>query len=854
MSKRIQKPSCFPTPLSTLPFLLLCLLCLGAGLLGCGQKASEDGAPAASAGQPYFQTQFQDESQFIVESIVTDIAEMAFCAKNHTPPPPGKTSVAATESSDSPFGAPKYQIRITLPKGTIKSKLEVNGPIWSPEVYAAITKQIFDSLGLSSQPKSLTSAADTAMLKSLLDLTATNIETENIVLSTFLTQNFGDPILHERAAALMGAFALRENSGDFFEIRSPLCRITAHLALAQALAHGSNYGPNGQVAEILLSTLMNNQKDAVAKIASLDQNPPELAAWARALRARNTHDYRPLAAVKGRSRLETIECVRAFASAVDAGLAWEKLTETEKTGMTDPCRIVLGRRPSVEVGHVLLEISLPLEIAEASAVYQLSRGEPMKQKDFVTALNEIPERCFSQDKNGSPRARVIGWGQWAMFCQRHLCHVIRYDYEFMERRWGVPRDAHEFAGKCEENFSGLRLYPFVRRFNCNDEATYHSAVDDSFPVTRATPHLVPAQIWNYLCYRVSFANLYTPNPNPHINEWHKHNPPPGTAYDPLPRMNHPSLTGRPDTVALVEKLHERAPYDENIAFNLLRLKYNEQATAEQTEAVYQPVLEYDSLKMVQVGLKLTNDPPAFEAMMKKASALDPDRYFALGDYFAKRAQDDKAAQYLQQGMDLCQDAVLTANHADWLVRYYVRKGQTAKASKLADMAAEAYSFKGLIAKADFLEDTGKYAEALEYYKKIEERYESSADLIQFCLRYKAKTGRSDFDLALTRRLKILFPKGLEQVTTNDFKPAPTDGVLVKEANGETAKVGLNPGDVIVALDGIRLHNFEQYSYLRQATNTPQMDLIVWQQRQYRQIQASPPEHRFGVNMTTYQHK
>jgi len=52
-------------------------------------------------------------------------------------------------------------------------------------------------------------------------------------------------------------------------------------------------------------------------------------------------------------------------------------------------------------------------------------------------------------------------------------------------------------------------------------------VDDGFKVTVAAPHLVPAECWNYLCYKVNFAPPYNPNPNPHVNEWHNHNPPPG---------------------------------------------------------------------------------------------------------------------------------------------------------------------------------------------------------------------------------------------------------------------------------------------------------------------------------------
>ena len=86
----------------------------------------------------------------------------------------------------------------------------------------------------------------------------------------------------------------------------------------------------------------------------------------------------------------------------------------------------------------------------------------------------------------------------------------------MNHMWCVPDEAKEFAAKCEREFGGLWLYPFVRRFNCTDIKTYHKSVDDGFKLTVATPQLVPAECWNYLCYRVSFAPWYKPNPNPHV--------------------------------------------------------------------------------------------------------------------------------------------------------------------------------------------------------------------------------------------------------------------------------------------------------------------------------------------------
>ena len=50
----------------------------------------------------YFQTPFQDESQFIVEAIVSDLAQQIFYAEFHQLPAPDDFLVTATEKPGSP--------------------------------------------------------------------------------------------------------------------------------------------------------------------------------------------------------------------------------------------------------------------------------------------------------------------------------------------------------------------------------------------------------------------------------------------------------------------------------------------------------------------------------------------------------------------------------------------------------------------------------------------------------------------------------------------------------------------------------------------------------------------------------
>ena len=92
-------------------------------------------------------------------------------------------------------------------------------------------------------------------------------------------------------------------------------------------------------------------------------------------------------------------------------------------------------------------------------------------------------------------------------------------------------------------------------------------------------------------------------------------------------------------------------------------------------------------------------------------------------------------------MDLCHDTVTAASSGQILMKCYLRAGETNKARQIADFAAETYSYDGLLAEAEFLEATGDYKGALDYYKKIEERYEMLGATVSFCERYKAKTGK-----------------------------------------------------------------------------------------------------------------
>ncbi len=828
------------------PDLLLVFSLLAVVLAaGCKPKSSV-GRASPSA---YFATPFQSESQFIVEAIVSDLAEQMSYAASRRLPDKEVFSVTATERPGSPVDAPVYEVRVRLAPNqrAVKAEISINGPIWSPSVYEALAGELARAVGLGgSNPAK---PEDTALLSKLKDGTADTIEEQNQAISAALEKDFRNPDLHEEAAMLLGAFALRESSGYFYEIRSPLSRMTAHLAMARFLRGNDAYGVNGRVAEAVLLTLIGDEVPALEHLKDIGTGDAAVGAMARTLRALNTGDYRPLEQATDRSPIESAAWFWARAYCTGTPVVWQKLSDEQKRTI-DFVRIANLMGYSVEMGHELLAVSIPLELQEISTVYEASHHKELTRGTLANELNALPERCFSES-SGNVHVRVIGWGQWAMFFQRHLCHAIQQNFYFLNAQWGVPEEATKFAARCDHEFGALRLYPFVRRFDCTDVESYHKSVDDGFKVTVATPQLVPAYCWNKLCYKVNFAPLYSPNPNPHINEWHNHNPPPGTVYDLGPRLHHPSLVNRPDVVARFEKLRQLAPYDWDVASFLYSREYEGHPTYEQAITLFGPLLPYSAGALQTVAGTVTNQPEKYEKLMLQASALNPDCYYALSDYVLGRNQVDNAAEYLEKGCDADPDSVRVASHATWRMWYYLKKGQTDKARAIADQGGEVYSFQGLEAKAEFLEATTNYDGAFEWFSKIEERYDKSGPLLNFCLRYKAKTGDLRFDAEVQKRIKTLFPKGVEKVAVGDFHGPPADGVLIMQENDLLKGAGLKAGDVIVAVYGIRVHDMQQYVYGRVVKQTPELELIVWQGDAYREFKPSPPHHLFGVEFGDY---
>jgi len=143
---------------------LLCVLTAITLATGCKPKAPIQTATSSGC----FQTPFQSESQFIVEAIVSDLAEQIYYATTHRLPEKKYFSVIATEKPGSPPDAPVYDLQINLDEkhAGLKLDVNVNGPIWPPGVYHDLAAALARTVGLNAGATNKT--GDTTLLSKLL--------------------------------------------------------------------------------------------------------------------------------------------------------------------------------------------------------------------------------------------------------------------------------------------------------------------------------------------------------------------------------------------------------------------------------------------------------------------------------------------------------------------------------------------------------------------------------------------------------------------------------------------------------------------------------------------------------------
>ncbi|HWB59548.1 MAG TPA: hypothetical protein VG733_08650, partial [Chthoniobacteraceae bacterium] len=247
----------------------------------------------------------------------------------------------------------------------------------------------------------------------------------------------------------------------------------------------------------------------------------------------------------------------------------------------------------------------------------------------------------------------------------------------------------------------------------------------------------------------------------------------------------------------------------------------------------------------------SNSPDLCIATLKKLCAINANSYIELGDYLAKQNRTGEAADAYREAFAKTTDRILFAAHNEWIIDYDYTHDRKDEAEQIATEGAEVYSMAGLESMARLLEREDKLPEAEQVFVAIRERYSEPMPLAAFYFRHKEDPRFAASAVSLT---KSLFPNGIEKAALADFTAPPTDGVLIKSNSALLHQYSLAPGDVFVAIDGMRVHNMNQYTFGRMMSEQPDFSVIAWTHGHYIEVKASIPHHLFGCDIGDYSGK
>jgi tetratricopeptide (TPR) repeat protein len=291
-----------------------------------------------------------------------------------------------------------------------------------------------------------------------------------------------------------------------------------------------------------------------------------------------------------------------------------------------------------------------------------------------------------------------------------------------------------------------------------------------------------------------------------------------------------------DQSAAFRALRELAPHDRRI---VSLADPGDEASPEATAALYGPLAEYDLTVLRKLAWSHRQDPSAAVPLYEKAVQMDPGGYLPLGSYLADQYRDEEAAAAYEKAIAKARDRVAVSHYALWLVGHYCDMGRLPRAREVAQMAADTGSAPGLEAMGYFAERMGRPAEAEAWYQKVAERYGDRRPLDQFYMRYAHRFPDGRFNTEARSALAALFPAGLERVSLVDFTepPKPGEGVRVTGRSQRSTRFGLRKDDIVVALNGYRVGNDEQYATLWTFDDGPAATVIVWRDARYVEIKG-----------------
>lgn len=767
------------------------------------------------------------EQESIVRAVVGRLATLAHL--------PAAMSQAPTVTVTTLAASPAvFSVAVN---GGAPVTLKVVSHIWDPRTYLPMAAALGVRPDTAATPSAAAAAA--GFVEGLTEPSLAHLIAEDTRVSTALRAQPRAAVLHEQAALLLGALALREGAGLYTDGRPARSRLAAHLTMARAVNGAATAKPSisGRLADAVLLVEVGREVDALAALVPLAvaEQPDAVRTWATALRVRVTGDWRLVTRPAKSPTIARAAYAKAHAWRVGLGpvLAW--MDNTNPDIDLPLLRVLLSQPISVAVGNRFSAAGLMMELKEAE---EAARAYGVVTADDPTALL----RAIGRPAAPGP-FRVLDWPLVASTAERHILGRVK---SLFDAQWnlGQRERARQLPIELEKTFATLPLVPTALALMGGDGAARHLAA--AAAIVRGRKDAIPPALWTALVQegQRSARTVSWPTADVWFNPWQ----PDGTALTPSDRLARQGAPAPP--LPMVEALHRLAPSDTWLSWRLAWWRVpSGRPTIAAVRAELGPAMAYDSGAIYRMFRGLDGTHEEYVVLGTQMCELNVDRCEDLAQELLKEGRDTEAADETRRWFNRAQDRVAASQGVLWLTRYLMDHGQASDARAIAVSADDVGSGGGIAVLAEVKERQGDHAGAEAGYKRMQERYGVAWQLGAYYLRRWKATGdaaQRDRGLALVAQS---FTSGFEAVPSTGA--APVDGVAFTNFGARAAKAGLRKTDIIVGVDGVRVRSDAQFDVLMRASHEAAMQFTVWRDGNYATVNGTLPQRWLGTGYRTH---
>ncbi|RYD18870.1 MAG: hypothetical protein EOP88_21065 [Verrucomicrobiaceae bacterium] len=770
-------------------------------LTGCGDKEGAETGPTVKFDSPW-----TCEEHWMASNIAADLRGMA------------KLAGATVESAETVPGKKEREYRVG------KVTLVMSPSCWDTASYKPLLE--------GWKPKAVTAPASADdLLGSLLTPNAAVLQKANGSVSKRIKESPADAAAHEDAAFLLGVFGIRDNARAFSDVRSVICRMTAHLALAEHLRGGGKASPNGEWAKVLFELHVGRTRGARELAAAIPQEGNS-GRWKRVVDLLATGDWRRMGDLADPSLAEMIAHARALKIHRGNPQMMEFVTQHKAVQeVPEWSRLLPGNGRSVEEGHLLMRSGLPMEMLEIGQVFKI--GKDPKPADLTKVL-AVTGPVALVAKEGEPR--VIQDSDWAAYFRRHFFATCSDVSRFALRSWGSDEAAEEWEAYVLPYCRPLPGHELVEPLVSTQEADFRKDMQAAAKFTLGHPEQVPMALW--FDYRYPNLEVTSGGEMPAQKPWFREPSPPGTAYDACLRIRFDGMMGGP-WVPTVTALHKIDPWDSELCFEVAESGGSNPASVEKG---WGEMREYSTQPLRQLLKNANITPDERIGTLRTLAPLDQEYGLQLGYLLAMTGKPEEAIKAYEAAYEEATDRVAVSNQTQWMIHYYKSTGQDAKAREIADHNEEVYSQSGLVSAFTLAVVEKDVARAKKLARAIEERYGEG----RYVPVAAWQEGKNE------KLLRQIFPEGIKQVTVADFKAEEKyKGTRIAENSLTVRTAGLRAGDVVLAVNGQRVESFRQYFMLMASELEPRVRILYRRGKTFAEVECLLPERRLDSSMPDY---